>query len=228
MISEPELEGEWADASPAELAGPQERPGGREGRGRAPWLWALGGAVLASAVWAGVLVAQERHAAAGPPIAYRHSEQLCTETPLKAVGAVTGNLGVGMPSHGESPALDWSHCFSTGGREDRPFTHDAQVQVELHKKTDPEAEFGHGPGINLNLRSPSVEPQLVPGLGERAVFTGEDSAPRLQVLDGGAVLTIRVEWWPGEDGKGGDLDENAVKAAMIEDMRALMARLREK
>ncbi|AZM90906.1 hypothetical protein [Streptomyces sp. W1SF4] len=227
MISEPELDGDWAGASPAELAGPPARPG-REGRGRAPWAWALGGAVLASAVWAGVLVVQERHAAAGPPIAYRHSEQLCGEVPLKAVGAVLGGMGVGMPSHGESPALDWSHCFSTGGREDRPFTHDAQVQVELHKKTDPQAEFGHGPAVNPYLRSPSVEPQLVPGLGERAVFTGEDAAPRLQVLDGGAVLTIRVQWWPGEDGEGGDLDENAVKAAMVEDMRALMVRLREK
>ncbi|EFL17323.1 hypothetical protein [Streptomyces sp. C] len=228
MISEPELDGDWADASPAELAGPPARPGGREARGRAPWLWALGGAVLASAVWAGALVVQERHAAAGPPIAYRQSEQLCGEVPLKAVGAVTGNLGVGMPSHGESPALDWSHCYSVGGRDGRLPTHDAQVLVELHRKTDPGPEFGSGPVLNLNMRSPSVQPEQVPGLGERALFSGEESAPRLQVLDGGAVFTMRVQWWGGQDGEGGDLDENAVKAAMVEDVRALMARLRKK
>ncbi|MCX5376182.1 hypothetical protein [Streptomyces sp. NBC_00091] len=225
MISEPELGGEWAAGSPAELAQPPEP---REGRPRAPWLWALGGAVLASAVWAGALVVQERYAAAGPPLAYRHSEQLCAETPLKTVGTVAGGFGVGMPSQGESAALDWSHCYSSGGREDRPFTHDAQVLVELHKKTDPEAEFGAWPELNEDLRSPSVRPEQVPGLGERAVFSGQESAPRLQVLDGGAVFTIRVRWWTGQDGGGEDLDEDAVKAAMVEDMRALMARLRAK
>ncbi|MFD0354992.1 hypothetical protein ACFVHW_14835 [Streptomyces sp. NPDC127110] len=228
MISEPELDGEWADASPAELAGPPAQSGGREGRGRAPWLWALGGALLASAVWAGVLVVQERYAAAGPPLAYRHSEQLCGEVPLKAVGAVMGGLGVGMPSHGEGAALDWSHCYSVGGREDRPLTHDAEVMVELHKKADPEAEFGAAPVFDVNLRSPSVVREQVPGLGERAVLSGLESGPRLQVLDGGAVFTIRVAWWAGQDGKEADVDENAVKAAMIEDMRALMARLRRK
>ncbi|MEU9717561.1 hypothetical protein [Streptomyces sp. NPDC047976] len=227
MISEPELDGEWADAPPAEPAGPPARPGGREGRGRAPWLWALGGAVLASAVWAGVLVVQERHSAAGPPLAYRHSEQLCGEVPLKAVGAVMGGLGVGMPSHGEDPALDWSHCYSVGGREDQLSMHDAQVMVELHKKTDPEAEFGAGPDLNENLRSPSVVPEQFPGLGERAVFSGQEAGPRLQVLDGGAVFTIRVTWWVGPDGKG-EVDETALKAAMVEDMRALMDRLRRK
>ncbi|MFF5702234.1 hypothetical protein ACFY7H_06995 [Streptomyces sp. NPDC012794] len=222
MISEPELGGEWADRPPAEFAEPPER---RESRPRARWPWALGGAALASAAWAGTLAVQERHSAAGPPVRYRHSEQLCAETPLKAVGAVAGDLGVGMPSHGESAALDWSHCFSVGGRGDEPFTHDARVLVELHRVTDPEAEFGWGPSLNEDLRSPSVEREEVPGLGERAVFSGEESGPRLQVLDGGAVLTIRIRWWrTGEEGTG--LDVDAVKAAMAEDMRALMARLR--
>ncbi|RST06136.1 hypothetical protein EF910_10420 [Streptomyces sp. WAC07149] len=228
MISEPELDGNWAGASPAELAGPPARPGGREARGRAPWLWALGGALLASAVWAGVLVVQERDAAAGPPLAYRHSEQLCGEVPLKAVGAAMGGLGVGMPSHGEGPALDWSHCFSIGGKEGSPLTYDAQVMVELHKKTDPEAEFGAGPDLNVNLRSASVVPEQVPGLGERAVFSGQEAGPRLQVLDGGAVFTIRIMWWSGQDGKEPDVDETALKAAMVEDMRVLMDRLRRK
>ncbi|MFJ3878645.1 hypothetical protein ACIPW5_14415 [Streptomyces sp. NPDC090077] len=228
MISEPELEGDWAEAPAAELAGPPDRPGRGEGRRPARWLWALGGALAASAVWAGVLVVQERSAAAGPPVAYRHSEQLCGEVPLKAVGAALGGLGVGMPGHDEGAALDWSQCYSLGGRDDRMPTHEALVLVELHHKTDPEAEFGSGPALNLNLRRPSVPPEQVPGLGERAVFLGEVEAPLLQVLDGGAVFSMRVQWWAGQDGEGGDLDENAVKAAMIEDMRALMDRLRRK
>ncbi|MCX5194673.1 hypothetical protein OOK31_12325 [Streptomyces sp. NBC_00249] len=223
MISEPELEGEWATGRPAEDARPDAPTAPPRGR-RAPWVWALGGMVLASAVWAGTLAVRERSADAGPPIRYRHSEQLCTETPLKAVGAVAGGFGVGMPSHAESAALDWSYCFSTGGKGESPFTHEGQVLVELHKKADPEVEFGSGPDVNPYLRMPSVPAEQVPGLGERATFTGQQDKPRLQVLDGGAVFTMTVTWWGDVESEA--LDEDAVKSAMIEDMRALMARLR--
>ncbi|MET9957690.1 hypothetical protein ABZ128_01105 [Streptomyces sp. NPDC006326] len=47
---------------------------------------------------------------------------------------------------------------------------------------------------------------------------------RLQVLDGGAVFTLSVEWF-GEDADSTP-DVDAVQAAMIEDMRALMTALR--
>ncbi|MFJ8160853.1 hypothetical protein ACIRBY_07960 [Streptomyces sp. NPDC096136] len=225
MIGEPELEGEWAPGAPAGTPDTAE-PGGPGGSLRAaPWRWALGGAVAACAVFAGVLVAQERYAAAGPPIRHRHSEQLCTETPLKAVGAALGNLGVGMPSHGEGPALDWSYCFAAGSRDEQEFSHQAAVLVELHKKADPAPEFGTDP-LPDPFGSPlSTRVEEVSGLGERALFSGALHAPRLQVLDGGAVFTVTVRWWDRKDG-GSDVDGDAVKAAMVEDARALMARLR--
>ncbi|MEW1638249.1 hypothetical protein AB0469_29860 [Streptomyces sp. NPDC093801] len=225
MIGEPELEGAWAADVPAGTAGSAERDVPARSLRAAPWRWALGGAVAASAVFAGALVVQERYVVAGPPIRYRHSEQLCTETPLKAVGAALGSLGVGMPSHGEGPALDWSYCFAAGARGEQEFSHEAEVLVELHKKADPETEFGADPMLDPFGSSPSTEAERVSGLGERALFSGGVQAPRLQVLDGGAVFTVTVHWWGRRDGGASDVDGDAVKAAMVEDARALMARL---
>ncbi|MGP3688203.1 hypothetical protein ACTVZO_26495 [Streptomyces sp. IBSNAI002] len=79
MISEPELDGEWGPERPAEPAEqgagerPLQRPAAR------PWLWALGGAALASAVWAGAPAAQDRFTSE-PRISYRHTEELCAQT----------------------------------------------------------------------------------------------------------------------------------------------------
>ncbi|MFH7593687.1 hypothetical protein WDV06_01095 [Streptomyces racemochromogenes] len=225
MISEPELEGEWAadvPAGPPDTAGPAGRSRSSQA---APWRWALGGAVLASAVFAAALVVQERFGETGPPIRYRHSEQLCTETPLKAVGTVLGGLGGGAPSHGEGPAVDWSSCFAGGNREDQAFMSDARVLVELHKKTDPGPEFGAVP--EQEEYALPVAAERVPGLGERALFSGVAQAPRLQVLDGGTVVTLTVRWWTRGAADAGDrVDPDAVKAAMVEDMRALLTRLR--
>ncbi|MGW0390313.1 hypothetical protein ACWDYJ_05300 [Streptomyces sp. NPDC003042] len=222
MISEPELEGEWSSDRPAELARPPA-PGERLRGPRAPWLWALGGAVLASAVWAGALVVRERYADAGPPIAYRHAEDLCKEEPLKALGGLAGGFESGRPIHGESPAPDWSYCeldTQTSG-----VSYHAQLLVELHKKTDPEPEFGAGPGFDVGGGRALVEVRQVPGLGERALFFPHIVVPRLQVVDGGAVFTLTAQTW-ADDGEP-EPDEDAVTAAMIEDMRVLMARLRK-
>lgn len=227
MIGEPELDGERASDAPADTPDTAEPGGAARSSRAAPWRWALGGALAASAVFAGVLVVQERYVAAGPPIRYRHSEQLCTQTPLKAVGAALGNLGVGMPSHGEGPALDWSYCFAAGSKGGQEFSHQASVLVELHKKADPEPEFGADPVLDPFGSSQPTEAERVSGLGERALFSGGVQAPRLQVLDGGAVFTVAVHWWGRPDGSGSDVDGDAVKAAMAEDARALMDRLRK-
>ncbi|MFJ8208457.1 hypothetical protein [Streptomyces sp. NPDC096033] len=226
MIGEPEIEGEWATEAPARFAD-AAGPAGREGSLRAaPWRWALGGALVASAVFAGVLVVQERYGEAGPPIRYRHSEQLCSETPLKSVGAALGGLGGGTPGHGEGPALDWSSCAASGNREDQAFMSDARVMVELHKKTDPGPEFGLVPGMEAYAIPVTYE--KVSGLGERALFIGVKHSPRLQVLDGGTVVTLTVGWWTkGAADPGDKVDEDAVKAAMVEDARALLTRLRK-
>ncbi|MEV7522337.1 hypothetical protein [Streptomyces sp. NPDC091371] len=225
MIGEPELDTEWRDTRPAEEAEP-EPP--RVARPR-PWLWALGGAVLASAVWAGVLTAQDRFAAA-PRISYRHAEDLCKEAPLQVLGELTGGLANRQAGHGESPPLDWAGCDFNGewpasGEPDGRIGYYGRVEVDLHKKSDPEPEFGVGLG-----RDPYIGPEVkaaveVPGLGERAVLHEYMNASMLQVLDGGAVLTLTVQWTRSD---GDDVDKDAVTSAAIEDVRTLMAALRKR
>ncbi|MEU9148050.1 hypothetical protein [Streptomyces sp. NPDC048349] len=224
MISEPELDGEWQPERPAEVVergagdGPLRRSSAR------PWLWMLGGAVLASAVWAGALAAQNRFTD-GPRISYRHSEKLCRDAPLSGLGTLAGGFDEGRHRHGESPALDWSSCTYSSLRVPERASYYGRVQVDLHKKTDPGPEFGTALQLDPFLDAAPAEPEQVPGLGERALIGGQVRAPRLQVIDGGAVFTLSAEWW-AEDASV-ETDGDALKAAMIEDMRALMATLRK-
>lgn len=237
MISEPELDGEWGPERPAAASeadaeqGPLRRPPGRR------WGWALGGAVLASAVWAGALTAQDRFTASGPPVAYRHAENLCAEGKPATLGSMAGGLAAGPSRQGRSPALDWSYCgYHSERTEGRASFYDVQVLVELHRRTDPGTEFGSGPVLGTFLDVESADREEIPGLGERALVTGEGGAPRLQVLDGGAVFTLTVHRWregaDGEAGGGGaddgeEADGDALRAAMAEDLRELMARLKK-
>lgn len=223
MISEPELEGEWPPDHAAEPARP-DAVGEPVRRPVRPWRWALGGAVLASAVWAGTLALQDRFTDA-PRIAYRHSEDLCAQAPLRALGGMAGEFEGGLPQHSESPALDWSYCSYNTVRTEGRASYHGQVLVELHKKTDPGPEFGKGPNLSSYLEVQTLQPEKVPGLGEQAVLSGPVKSPQLQVLDGGTVFTLTVQWW----GEFGDVetDGDALKAAMIEDLRMLMVALKK-
>ncbi|MFD3807468.1 hypothetical protein ACFWTC_28560 [Streptomyces sp. NPDC058619] len=231
MISEPEIDGAWDDygsAARATAAGPDEVGAAAPVRGR-PWWWALGGAVAASAVWAAVLGMADRKGQEPPPLAYRISQDLCREAPLSALARAAGVVGPTSPSLGESPAGDWAYCsyrsYAAGSAAEE-VVYGAELLVELHKKADPEAEFAAGPGLTPHLRRGAVRHEEVAGLGERALLTDSvgDQGPQLHVLDGGAVFTLSVEWSTGPDDE--TPDEDAIKAAMIEDVRALMAALR--
>ncbi|MFI6001742.1 hypothetical protein ACIA98_15165 [Streptomyces sp. NPDC051366] len=227
MISEPELEGEWDPGRPPTAAEEPESPRERVRGPRRAWLWALGGAVLASAVWAGVLTAQDRFGDAAPRIAYRHAEDLC-KVKLTAVSGSTEQLTGDYARHEEHPALDWAYCAHGAPYVDGRLSYGAEVLVRLHKKADPRTEFGAGPtglgGIGA-MASSGGEVEQVPGLGERALLTRRVGGSRLEVLDGGAVFSLTVQWY-GEPGAA-DPDEAAVQAAMVEDMRALMTSLRK-
>ncbi|MFD7836075.1 hypothetical protein [Streptomyces sp. NPDC059761] len=227
MISEPELDGEWGTGRPATAAEEPDTP--REGvRGpRRAWLWALGGAVLASAVWAGVLAAQDRFGDPAPQIAYRHAEDLC-KVRLTAVSASTTQLTGDYARHNEHPALDWAYCAHSAPYVEGRLSYGAEISVQLHKKTDPRTEFGADPASLMGMgrmASSGGEVEQVPGLGERALLTRRVGGSRLEVLDGGAVFSLTVEWYGGQGAP--DPDEDAVQAAMVEDMRALMASLRK-
>ncbi|MFD3330190.1 hypothetical protein [Streptomyces sp. NPDC058701] len=230
MISEPEIDGAWdgGGAARAAAAGPDGVAAAATVRGR-PWWWALGGAVAASAVWAAALGLEDRDGGGPPPLAYDISQDLCREAPLAALARAAGALVPRTPSLGEGPAADWAYCSYVSSAADSAtgeLAYEAELLVELHRKSDPEAEFAAGPGLTPQLRRGAVRHEEVAGLGERALLTDSvgDQGPQLHVLDGGAVFTLSVEWSTGPDDAAPD--EDAVKAAMIEDVRALMAVLK--
>ncbi len=226
MIGEPEIDGGWDAADPVREAAP-DLPGERVRGPRAPWWWALGGMVAASAVWAGTLAVQDRFTDT-PRIDYRHTETLCRDAPLKMLSQIADRSFEEFENgRGTSHAQDWASCRFGIMYEEESVSYGAHLLVELHKKTDPGPEFATGPGGSTYLRMDPGERRQVPGLGDRAVldrsYGGEGD--RLTVLDGGAVFTLTVEWYRGE-GEESEVDVDAIEAAMIEDVRMVMASLR--
>ena len=247
MISEPELVGEDEPFGVAEIPGPRaelnadpETVGADDvSRVRRPplksWLWALGGAVAASAVWAGGLYAYERP---DPDVgAYRTSRNLCVETELKALSTALGKTETPTPTGREHEGLDVASCWitlrdSTRKQSAESMPASAFLTYTLHKKTDPGPEFEASVGSQTTALfggETQVKLERVQELGERAFFAqseGDDS-PVLHVLDGQAVLTLGVLAGssPGSDGQEAPTDLSGIKPFMIEDMRTLMAKL---
>ncbi|MEV6651223.1 hypothetical protein [Streptomyces sp. NPDC051219] len=240
MISEPEMVGEFGTTELAETIGPEadEPRGPRELRGLRPWLWALGGAVVASAVWAGGLYALSGDDR-GPDLrGYRVNGDLCDEAQVPALARELGRredepLGAVHPH----AAVDRANCSiafgePTASKDGWFLAYSAWAAVELHKETDPAAEF------EANLVPHELYPGVVtrtevPGLGDQAFVVTDDAltGPQLVVRDGGAVFTLRVEVsvnYDGEDPPTGESPEPAtdgIQRLMIEDMRALMSAL---
>ncbi|MER6202672.1 hypothetical protein ABT234_35530 [Streptomyces sp. NPDC001586] len=227
MITDPELDGEWDTAQaaePAEPLAPRERAAAATAR---PWLWALGGVVAASAVWAGGLYALGDRMAA-PTLSYRATKNLCEDFRAQALTGITGDLHK-RPVNQEvgHPALDGAACVLNNNADSRDFS--VYVNTALHKKVDPSAEFDV-PSVDDLVNVGGLRTEEVPDLGERAVMTSwaGEQGMNLKVLDGGAVFNLRVfaATFAEKDGRPAT-DSNAVQAALIADMRELMAALKE-
>ncbi|MFJ3581334.1 hypothetical protein ACIPPS_03710 [Streptomyces sp. NPDC090127] len=232
MISEPELDGGDGFPAPQLLAPQLLAPEPREPkppRPRGPWLWAVGGAAVASAVWAGGLVAYERSQSHGPDLGgYRTVEHLCEKAELKALSGMLGKQSVdrGSPTD-RHPALDRARCSVTLGSADTGYG--ATVLYDLHKVTDPEPEF------EARLGDLESEAKPYPGLGERAFFQREDgdAGAWMRVLDGQAELEIWIsvqQSWDVEKAEATPITEkvdlSGIEAALAQDLADLMAALK--
>ncbi|GGZ17827.1 hypothetical protein GCM10010387_07680 [Streptomyces inusitatus] len=258
MISEPELTGE--DGEPLKWSGPSV-PGrhgddrydryddrdmdGDESPGEEPepsasghprprkWLWALGGAVTASALWAAGLYAYgEREPDVGK---YRTSEDLCRDAELTAVNVAFGRTQTGNPRSHEDPAMDHAICWL---EFETPESHssvetvsgDVSISYTLHRRTDPGPQFDAALALEYVFMDEDVKKVPVDGLGERAFFVEPEgvSLPELQVLDGQAVLSMHINLPTNENGEPVDPKPKqvaTVKEVLVDDMRALMAKL---
>ncbi|MFB7372989.1 hypothetical protein ACFC0D_24430 [Streptomyces sp. NPDC056222] len=235
MISEPELAG-GAEFPLAETV--RNEPAPRRPRPRPPWLWALGGAVVASAVWAGGLYAYERTQDGGPDLGgYRATSNLCEQSELKALSTALGKKATdanGLTT--EHPALDVARCNATLGNPETGF--DAAVTYSLHRATDPEPEF------EVQIEDSGYEENVdrVDGLGEKA-FLYVDRPPKgpstgawIHVLDGQAevrieLMTIGVYETDPATGEAVEqprsADLSGIGDFLVEDARALMAALKQ-
>ncbi|MFA7765058.1 hypothetical protein ACGFNX_01045 [Streptomyces sp. NPDC048723] len=234
MITDPELGEEWKTealepARSADRPAPRERAAG--GPGPRSWLWALGGAVVASAVWAGGLYAFGDRMAE-PEISYRASENLCQDFKARALSGITGDMHTKKPVHHESdhPAVYAARCgLENAGKEGVAPDFEVVAQVGLHKKTDPSAEFD-APDLRVLAYAGGVRTAAVPDLGERAVMnvTSGERWLILKVLDGGVVFTVEAgaNTFAETNGRPAT-DVDAVQAAMIEDVRELMSALKK-
>ncbi len=251
MIGEPELEGEDGG----------EPPGGSEGKAAAarwwarPWVWALGGIVAASAVWATVLPASGDTA---PRLyGYRLGGNPCDGEALKPLTDAVGKQGFAASAAKVSrgPALDELSCVLSGSSPagdgwvtDCTIT----VGVELHKKTDPRDEFENARRARVSTVPadasdgsvlvatdssflPGTDVHPVTGVGDEAYFVEpSDSDRTLEVLRGGAVLTLKIDGYRSWNGPGDAPDSDdppelpdlrGLRPAMTEAIRRLMTAL---
>ncbi|MDT9688457.1 hypothetical protein Q5762_08840 [Streptomyces sp. P9(2023)] len=229
MISEPELEG--GDGFPAgRLLAPEtvERDVSRPPR---PWLWALGGAVVASAVWAGGLYAYERSREGGPDLAgYRTVTDLCARAELKGLAGVLGVKSADVGTFSENhAALDTAECSATLGPPETGYR--VSLTYRLHKVTDPEPEFEA-----RYEGSAYGEFERVDGLGETAFFLlhPADEGAEMAVLDGQVELELSLSKrnaWDEDAGEEkaavGRVDLSGIDTVLAQDLTALMAALKK-
>ncbi|MGW2086765.1 hypothetical protein [Streptomyces sp. NPDC001880] len=246
MISEPEMVDEFGAVGADEVVGGFDRrpPGPRQ---RRPWLWALGGAVLASAVWAGALCLYP----VGEPVPDLHGYRLdgdpCPTVRLKAIGAATApkdrTSGIELALVND-PALDRAKCLISlrppaakkPVRSRWSTEYSVGVTVALHKKSDPTAEFEAMRGVTDSGIDAEVKVEKVPNLGDSAyLLTQNDGNAELRVREGGAVLSLSLAAYAQFDSGEGEVptgdgpdtsDLSPYRSAMISDMRDLMRSLR--
>jgi hypothetical protein len=250
VISEPEMVDEFGAAGTGEVVGDFGRKPGREPRSPRPWWWALGGAVLASAVWAGALYLHPVDGRKPEMHGYRLDEDPCPTVRLKALGAAISPkepISGDEPELLNDPALDRVRCFlslrtmswkgAKKSAKSRWHTgYSVGITVSLHKRTDPAAEFEATRGVTESVTGDEVKVEKVPNLGDSAYLLTQDSGnAELRVMEGGAVFALSLDAYTTYDGDGSEppsddgpdiSDLSPYQSAMISDMRDLMAGIR--
>jgi hypothetical protein len=234
--------------------GPVTPPGGsvpQRGPGGLPsWLWAVGGVVIASAVWGGVLVATggsdeplPEPARPQPNLAgYHYSDDMCETADTSAFDTdyEPDGYNESVPLAFENRAIDSSACtFYYTPIGDTSYSNGLNVTHEAvwHKGTNPRNEFA------ARLRSQdqysdsgdfAFSVETVDGLGDEAFIVYETRTDSDQLSR--ATLGVREGWfeytltWDGFFDPYGDFthlyEETQVNESMRESAEATLAALR--
>ncbi|WP_097866887.1 hypothetical protein [Streptomyces sp. rh34] len=237
MITEPELVGEPGPGRPPDVVSgfdPGRGPagGGRRWRGV---LWAVAGALTASAVWATAVFGYGIGGDRKPdPRGYRVESGSCAAVRLKALAEALGEPA-SEPSTGldgiEHPALHRIRCTvdftapvipAPDGEEASGWStgYQAALTAELHKETDPRPGF-EASGTLTEIDGSGVERvERVPDLGDLAyLLIMEDDSMRVQVVDGGAVVTLTLSSWMSPP----DIDQGRDRLPDVADQPEMLA-----
>ncbi|MEO3976011.1 hypothetical protein [Streptomyces sp. CAU 1734] len=244
MISEPELIGaDGGSAGPPQLPGARREPDlidfdpdagfvldPEPAPARVRWLWALGGAVVASAVWAGGISVYD--AGDPDPGGYRSTGNLCLEAPMKGLTAILGEAVDNQPRSRKHEARDTATCWYsfpaivTSPDFDGP---SLSLMYTLHKKTDPGPEFEAAVLTEMALDGDSALLERIDGLGERTLgHSWGDGGGKLRVLDGQAVFELELHQGGlmSSRARGKPADLTGVREPLLADLRSLMTRLK--
>ncbi|MDQ0791747.1 hypothetical protein [Streptomyces sp. B1I3] len=248
MISEPEMAGELEGVATREVMGGFDRELVRDARPQRPWLWAAGGVVTASALWAAALFLYGGGDPKPDMHGYRLDQDPCPSLRLKSIGAAiaprepTAKVESRLLHHA---VLDRISCFiplrprvaAERAGDGWSIDYTVGITVALHKKTDPGAEFEALRRVTDLGVDPEAKLETVPDLGDVAyLLSRDDGNSELRVLEGGAVFSLNLsaftqyqsdEHTVDEAGDGPDTpDVSPYRSAMISDMRDLMAGLK--
>ncbi|MFI1261320.1 MULTISPECIES: hypothetical protein [Streptomyces] len=189
---------------------PPGPPGAREGagRGKAGWLWAIGGAVAASAIWASVLFATGGFSdGADPDLAgYGYTDDLCAKTSLTPFENAHFKIKASTSAKDANPqhtgaqqnTMDTMSCNvslepQNAGSSDYSSTW-MYSTVTLHKKSDPAPEFADSyRSYEKQEASTRYTVEAVPGIADEAyLVTRQDTGGS---SDGSyVILAVRDGW----------------------------------
>lgn len=191
-----------------------------------PWAWALGAVVVTSAVWAAVLQGTGYGRVAPPDLhGYDIAGNPCTDRDLRPLAddLGVGSFDAGPPTVSRSTALDHLTCDLTATVSNGDgwwTTYTVSVSVDLHKKTDPAAEFDAVSSTSVRTPPPGsgvayvytsdIEWTTHPrGIGDRADLSSEKYRQSLDVRHGGAVFSLTLTGRNDWDIRRGDTPRNS-------------------
>ncbi|SEE98569.1 hypothetical protein SAMN05428954_5015 [Streptomyces sp. 2112.3] len=203
-------------------------PGGA-GRGMSGWLWAVGGVVAASAIWASLLFATGGFSSEPSPdlAGYAYTSDLCADTAMAPFedARYKTKVSTGTASKDANPqhsgaqlkSLDTMTCnisFEQDGASTSAYSSTWLYNTAtLHKQTDPTREFADGyRSYEKQDTSVGYRVEAVPGLGDEAYLvtrkddgsTSSSSYVILGVRDG--WMTYQSTWssYTASSGSGSD------------------------
>ncbi|QGV78630.1 hypothetical protein [Streptomyces ficellus] len=236
----------YGQVPPAPFGAPAGGPGGPGGRRRVPgWVWALGGVVVASAVWAGALFATGTLGSGGEAdfAGHQYQENLCESTPLKAFGKryTVEESDSDNRFASQQKAIDQSYCGRSledpKAGENSLSSVFVSTSAEWHKVTDPAGEFASLQLANEDRtdKTYTYEAEPLKGYGDEAYVVterrGSDKpalgAMTLAVRDGWFTFEMRWSWFGGgPDDKAAPPAEHEIRAMLEADARATLDALK--